>query len=66
MKKIFWAVFLLGVYIWIVSSGREDWVLDQSKNVYNAVSEWFSDADIDYQVQEKPVSVKKKRPRRWD
>lgn len=66
MKKIFWIIILLGAYIWVVSTGHEQLVLDQSKRLYNVVAEWFSDADVDFQVQQKPIPAKKKRPRRWD
>jgi hypothetical protein len=66
MKKIFWIILLLGAYIWVVSTGREELVLDQSKRIYHVVATWFSDAEMDFQVHQKPIPVKKKRPRRWD
>jgi len=66
MKKILWTVLLLGSYIWVVSTGHEQFVLDQSSRLYHVVATWFSDAEVDFQVQQKPIPAKKKRPRRWD
>ena len=66
MKKILWVAILLGAYIWVVSTGHEQFVLDQSKAIYHAVYEWFNDAEVDFQVQQKTIPAKKKRPRRWD
>jgi len=66
MNKMLWIVLLLGAYIWIVSTGHEQFVLDQSKRVYHFVATWLSDAKVDFQVEQKPIPAKKKRPRRWD
>jgi hypothetical protein len=66
MKKLFWIILLLGAYIWVVSTGHEQFVLDQSKRLYHTIVEWFSNADLDFQTDQKPLPAKKKRPRRWD
>lgn len=66
MKKAFWIILLLFAYIWVVSSGHEQFVLDQSKRVYQTLASWLEDADVDFQVQQKSDPVKKKRPRRWE
>ncbi len=63
MRKFFWMILLLGGYIWIVTSGHEDLVLHQGKVVYQAVVNWFEDAEVDFQL--KPEKIKKKS-RRWD
>lgn len=65
MKKVFGIILLLFAYIWVVSTGHEQMVLDQSKRLYQTVSAWFDGADVDYQSQKQLAPIKK-RPRRWD
>jgi hypothetical protein len=67
VRKTFWIVLLLCTYIWVITSGHEQFFLDQSKRLYQTVTTWFDDAEVDFQVQQqKPLIVKKKKPRRWD
>ncbi|MBF8263226.1 MAG: hypothetical protein HW387_891 [Parachlamydiales bacterium] len=66
MRKTFWVIVLLFVYIWVVSTGHEQFVLDQSHRLYQTFAAWFDDADVDLQIQRKAAPVIKKRPRRWD
>jgi hypothetical protein len=66
MRKAFWALTLLTAYIWTVSTGHEQWILDQGKKLYQVIVAWFSDAEVDFQVEQSVVENKKKRPRRWD
>jgi hypothetical protein len=72
MKGIFFITILLCVYIWAVSSGHEQFFLDQSKKLYDTIVEWFDDSKVDYQIgtahtppppADSPV---KKRTHRWD
>lgn len=64
MRKLLWLVVLFGAYVWIMTSGHEQFVLQQIKSVYQAVVDWFHDAEVDYQTQQKQKL--KKRSRRWD
>ena len=65
MRKVLWAIFLFGLYIWAVTSGHDQMIIQQVQNVYRAVVVWFDDAEVDFQVkQTKPKS--KKKARRWD
>ncbi len=71
MRKIFWAVFMLGAYVWSVSTGRDQFMLDQGKKLYQTVTLWFEDAEVDFQIQKTaPASQSEKkqtkRSRRWD
>ena len=66
MKKIFWIIVLLCSYIWVVTTGHEQFVLDQSKRLYQSVLMWFNDAEVDLQIQQKSPIVPKKHSRRWD
>lgn len=65
MRTIFWIILLIFTYIWVVSSGREQYVIDHGKKACEAVLSWFDDADVDFQSHQTPI-VKKKRPRRWE
>lgn len=64
MRKILWMILFFGVYIWLMSSGRDQMVLEQGKTIYQAVLAWFDDAEVDFQTKHK--SSAKKKPRRWD
>ena len=71
MRKLFWMMFLFAAYIWIVSSGREQFLLDQGRAVYQVIASWFDEADVDFQVKKSsqknaPQKAPKKKSRRWD
>lgn len=66
MKRLFWSFLILGSYIWSVSTGRDQFVLEQGKRVVHMVMAWFSDAEVDFQVQQHTAPPKKKKSRRWD
>lgn len=65
-------IFLFGAYIWILSSGKEEFVLDQGRAIYRAAISWFDGAEVDFQVNKKPKQKQskqkqpKKKSRRWD
>ena len=63
MTKILWMILFFAAYVWVISSGREQMVLEQGKNICQALVAWFDDAEIDFQT--KPKGAKKKS-RRWD
>lgn len=70
MRRLFWVTLLLGAYIWSVTTGRDQFVLDQGKRLYQMVAIWLDHADVDFQITKAPStppsSSKKKRSRRWD
>jgi dUTPase len=64
MRKILWMIIFFGVYVWLMTSGRDQMVLEQGKNIYQAVIAWLDDAEIDFQTKDKNKA--KKKSRRWD
>lgn len=54
---------LIGGYVWLITSGRDEFVLDQAKVVYQALVSWFDDAQVDFQLKN---DTNKKKSRRWD
>jgi hypothetical protein len=66
MRKILWMLLLFGAYMWSMTSGHDRMIIDQGKNVYNALVAWFDDAEIDFQVKQKKPTKVKKKSRRWD
>lgn len=64
MRKILWLIFFFGAYLWVMSSGHDQFVIQQGKNMYKALVSWFDDAEVDFQIQ-KTKKIKKKH-RRWD
>jgi hypothetical protein len=65
MRKILWMIFLFGAYVWAMTSGHDQMIMSQGKNIYQAIVAWFDDAEIDFQVKPQKVKAKKKS-RRWD
>ena len=63
MRKVLWMIMLLGGYIWLVTSGHDEFVLDQGKMAYKALVDWFDDAQVDFHLKK---DFSKKRSRRWD
>ena len=63
MRKLLWMIMLIGGYVWLVTSGRDEFVLDQGKKVYQAVLSWFDDAEVDFQLKKEK---NKKKSRRWN
>jgi hypothetical protein len=49
-----------------MTSGHDRMIIDQGKNLYNALVTWLDDADVDYQVKPKKAPKVKKKSRRWD
>jgi hypothetical protein len=67
MQKFLWLALFVGGYIWMVTTGNEDLVIEHGKAVYKMVSDWFQDAELDFQLKPKKISHQKtERHRRWD
>jgi hypothetical protein len=63
MRRLFWLILLLGGYLWILTSGHDDFVLEKTKAVYELVTNWVSSADADFHVKkDKPRT----RHNRWE
>jgi hypothetical protein len=62
MRKILWMIFLFGAYIWTVTSGNDQAMLEKGKFLYKALVAWFDDADLDFQVKKEKA---RKKSRRW-
>jgi hypothetical protein len=63
MRKLLWMILCLGAYLWLVTSGHDEFVLRQGQAVYEAFISWFDDAEMDFQLKKEKV---KKKGRRWD
>ena len=66
MGRLFWFILFFGGYLWMVTTENEQLVLEKGKALYQMVSNWLSDADIDFQIKKKEFSKNKNRSRRWD
>jgi len=66
MRKLFWLILFFGGYVWMVTTENEAFVLEKGKALYQMISNWFVDADVDFQIKRKELSKNKPRPRRWD
>ena len=63
MRKLLWMILLIGGYVWLVTSGHDEFVYTQGKSIYKAAVAWFEDAELDFQLRKEKD---KKRSRRWD
>ncbi len=61
MTRLIWLLFLLGTYVWVVSSGKEETLFRGAKIVYEAICDWLDGADADFQLKEKKAARKSKR-----
>lgn len=51
----------------MVLTGNEHLVLERGRALYKLVTEWFEDADLDFQYQDlKQAKPKQPRTRRWE
>lgn len=66
MRRLFWLSLFFGGYVWMVATENEPFVLEKGKALYKMVSDWFLDAEVDFQIKKKEISKAKLRPRRWD
>ncbi len=64
MRKLLWMMILFGAYVWVMTTGRDQMVLEKGKMIYQMVCLWFDDADVDFQLKQNQKA--KKRSRRWD
>lgn len=63
MRRIFWMLTLLGAYFWILTSGKDHFIVNQGKALVQYVVEWLDGADADFQLKNEKS---KKKSRRWD
>lgn len=56
---------LIGGYVWLVTSGNDDILLNKGRMVARFVIDWFEDADVDFYGGSGSSKIKKKS-RRWD
>ncbi|EKE08189.1 MAG: hypothetical protein ACD_17C00296G0002 [uncultured bacterium] len=61
-----WAVLLFAAYIWVMTSDRDQWVIQQGKYLYKTLVAWFDDAEVDFQLKYSQPAKNKKKSRRWD
>lgn len=64
MRRLFWLMIMVGAYLWILTSGRDQFFVQKAKAVYEFVYNWIEDADADFQLKNNTKS--KKKSRRWD
>jgi hypothetical protein len=62
MRRLFWLIIMLGAYMWILTSGRDHFLLEKAKAIYEFASKWINDADADFQLK----NSSKKRSHRWN
>jgi hypothetical protein len=63
MRRLFWLIVLSGAYLWVLTSGRDQFVLEKGKAIYETIAKWIEDADADFQLKNPKA---KKKSRRWD
>lgn len=67
MRKLLWLILFFIGYVWLVTSGHDDFVLEKSKSLIRSFVTWFDGAEIDYNLKkDKDKEKLKKRSRRWD
>lgn len=62
MRKILWAVLFFAAYIYVTTSNQESYFLEKGKAVYEYLSAWFEDAELDFHLKKES---EKNIKRRW-
>lgn len=65
MRKLLWAVFLFGAYIWAIQSGHDQTIIHYGKQVYESLTAWLEDAEVDFQLSETKKKEEKKKSKKW-
>ena len=65
MRKFFWLIFLLGGYLWVLTSGLVEFLLAKGKALYETVANWIAGADVDFHLAKKDKPRPSKH-RRWE
>ncbi len=63
MTKLMWMILCLGAYLWILTSGKDQFIVERGKALVQTVSNWLEGADADFQLKD---LKSKKKSRRWD
>jgi hypothetical protein len=63
MRRLFWLVFLIGAYLWVLTSGHDVFILARVKAVYGTISDWIAGAEADFHLKSEKS---KKKHRRWE
>lgn len=66
MRRLFWLMAFIGIYVWASITGNEEMFIQKGKLFYKMVVHWLEDAEIDFHLDSKNRSKGKNRPRRWD
>ena len=64
MRKLLWMILLFCTYIWVITSGHDEFLLEKGKEIYQALVAWFDDAEVDFHLQREKHS--KQKTRRWE
>jgi len=62
MRRLFWMIILLGGYLWVLTSGHDQFLYNRGKAAYETIAKWLDGADADFQLQKNS----RKKNRRWD
>ncbi len=63
MRRLFWLIFLLGGYLWVLTSGHDDFLMSKAKAIYEMAANWISTAETDFQLKKEKHN---KKTRRWE
>lgn len=62
MNKILWAILFFCLYVYVTTSGDDNFVVERGRALYAYVCDWFEDADVDFHLKKTP---EKKARKRW-
>lgn len=61
MTKILWAIIFFSAYIYITTSDNDQYFLEKGKEIYESISLWFEDADLDFHLKKESDRKTRKR-----
>lgn len=60
MRKILWAIIFFSAYIYVTTSGKDQFVLEKGKAIYEMIANWLDHAELDFHLKKE----ESKKPRR--
>lgn len=61
MRRIFWLMILVGAYLWVLTSGNDEWITAKAKSFYETLVSWIDQSDRDFHLNKDKHKKKHRR-----
>ena len=64
MKRVFWIIIAISIYIYVLTSGKEDEVINTFKYLYSYCYKKIKNMDLKVEVNKWPLTEEEKKQQR--